>query len=547
MSSTSIVKPSNRAKEIIKCGKDPKYFINKYVYIQHPLKGTVKFDTYPFQDDCLDDFIEHRFNIVLKSRQMGLSTLVSAYAVWLALFRRDKNILVIATKLKTAQNFIRKVKVAIRKLPSWLVLPEITGNNKQEIQFSNGSVIQAIPTSDDAGRSEALSLAIIDEAAFIRNFDTIWTALYSTLSTGGRGIILSTPNGVGDKYHELYSQAELGQNVFNPIRIPWDAHPERDQTWFENETKNMSAKQIAQELMCDFTSSGNTFVASEILTEHRHNVQDPIEKSGPGSALWIWKYPKTGTDYVVSADVSRGDAADYSAFHVIDTAASEVVAEFKGKIRPDQFAELLYDVGKRYGNALLCPESNTYGYSVIMKLHDKGYKNLYYANPKDKYDSLYGTDPKLHKIGFSTQGQSRNQILTKLEEVIRNKKIIIRSSRCVDELKTFVYNGTKAQAMKGKNDDLIMALAIGVWLYEQGEEKTVEKASYTDAMLAAFAVNRDPGISSQNPFAGFPGTPKNVAQNGEFIMTANAYNKYSSMSDESAAAHFGWLIGPKRG
>ena len=125
MSSTNIVKPNNRAKEIIKCGKDPKYFINKYVYIQHPLKGTVKFDTYPFQDDCLDDFIEHRFNIVLKSRQMGLSTLASAYAVWLALFRRDKNILVIATKLKTAQNFIRKVKVAIRKLPPWLVLPEV--------------------------------------------------------------------------------------------------------------------------------------------------------------------------------------------------------------------------------------------------------------------------------------------------------------------------------------------------------------------------------------------------------------------------------------
>ena len=538
----STVRPSNRqAQEIIKCGKDPKYFINKYVFIQHPIKGTIKFDTYPFQDTCLDDFVEHRFNIVLKSRQMGLSTLVAAYSVWLALFRRDKKILVIATKLKTAQNFIRKVKVVIRKMPKWLMLPEVTGNNKQEIQFSNGSVIQAIPTSDDAGRSEALSLAIIDEAAFIRNFDIIWTSLYSTLSTGGRGIILSTPNGVGDKYHELYSSAELGENEFNPIKLPWDMHPDRDIAWFENETKNMSAKQIAQELMCDFTTSGNTFVTSETLTAHLHNVQEPLERSGPGNALWIWKYPQTGTDYVISADVARGDAADFSAFHVIDTGRSEIVAEFKGKIRPDQFAELLYDTGKRFGNAVICPESNTFGYAVIMKLHDKGYKNLYYKNPKDKYDSLYGSDPNLHKIGFSTQGQSRNQILTKLEEVLRKHKIIIRSSRCIDELKTFVYNGNRAQAMKGKNDDLIMSLAIGVWLYEQTEQKSDVSTSLSDAMLAGFAVNRIPSAGQESSQVWTP-PQRNIATNGTFISAANAYNRYATQDGDVSNGEFGWLI-----
>lgn len=532
-------RPSNRqAQEIIKCGKDPKYFIRKYVYIQHPIKGTIKFDTYPFQDECLDDFVNHRFNIVLKSRQMGLSTLVAAYAVWLAIFRRDKNLLVIATKLKTAQNFIRKVKVVIRKLPPWLMLPEVTGNNKQEIQFSNGSVIQAIPTSDDAGRSEALSLAIIDEAAFIRNFDTIWTSLYSTLSTGGRGIILSTPNGVGDKYHELYSQAELGQNEFNTIKLPWHMHPERDELWFENETKNMSPKQIAQELLCDFTTSGNTFVSTETLTAHMHNVQEPIERSGPANALWIWKYPQTGTDYVIAADVSRGDAADFSAFHVIDTKKSEIVAEFKAKIRPDQFAELLYDTGKRYNTALVCPESNTFGYAVIMKMHDKGYKNLYYQNPKDKYDSLYGTDPKLHKIGFSTQGHSRNQILTKLEEVLRKNSIVIRSSRCIDELKTFVYSGARAQAMKGKNDDLVMSLAIGVWLYEQSEQKEDATHSIADAMLAGFAINNSSPPSAQAPFQT---PPKSIAKNGSFISSANAYNRHA----RNESTEFNWLIGGK--
>jgi hypothetical protein len=535
---------NKRAQEIISCGKDPKYFINKYVFIQHPIRGTIKFDTFPFQDECLDDFVKHRFNIILKSRQMGLSTLTAAYSVWLAIFRRDKNILVIATKLKTAQNFIRKVKVIIRKMPKWLMLPEVTGNNKQEIQFSNGSVIQAIPTSDDAGRSEALSLAIIDEAAFIRNFDIIWTSLYSTLSTGGRGIILSTPNGVGDKYHELYSHAELGENEFNPIKLPWSLHPERDEKWFANETKNMSRKQIAQELMCDFTTSGNTFISNETINSLLYHVQEPIERSGPGSNLWIWKYPQTGTDYVISADVSRGDANDYSAFHVIDTKKSEIVAEFKGKIRPDQFAELLYDAGKRFGNAVVCPESNTFGYAVIMKLHDKGYKNLYYKNPKDKFESLYGSNPNLHKIGFSTQGQSRNQILTKLEEVLRNQKIIIRSTRCIDELKTFVYNGTRAQAMKGKNDDLVMSLAIGVWLYEQSENKSTANTSISDAMLAAFAVNKPPANDGNNQESSLVWSPseKNIATDARFISSANVYNKHLSQGSERFASEFGWLI-----
>lgn len=535
-----------QAQEILRCGKDPAYFINKYVYIQHPIKGTIKFNTYPFQDECVKAFLDNRFSIVLKSRQMGLSTLVSSYAVWMAIFRRDKNILVIATKLKVAQNFIKKVKAAIRKLPAWLMLPDITYNNKQQIEFSNGSQIQAIPTSDDAGRSEALSLAIIDEAAFVRNFDTIWTSLYSTLSTGGRGIILSTPNGVGDKYHELYTGAELGENEFFPIKLPWHLHPERDEDWFERETRNMSQKQIAQELMCDFVSSGNTFLDADSLSKYFNAVMEPIEKSGPGAGVWIWKYPQLGTDYVVSADVARGDAADYSTFHVFDTKTSEVVAEFKGKIRPDQFAELLYDVGNRYNKALLCPESNTYGYAVIMKLHDKGYTNLYFKDPKDKYEAMYGGDPKIHKIGFSTQGQTRQQILTKLEEVLRKNRLRIYSSRLVDELKTFVYNGARAEAMKGKNDDLVMALAIGTWLFEPGNQQEQAGMSFADAMLAGFGVNKAPDASrvatAWNSTADSR-VERAVARDSRFINGADAYNRGNNMSQQDAYSQFGWLVG----
>jgi hypothetical protein len=484
--------PLNKQKqiaEIVKCGKDPAYFINRYVQIQHPLKGRIPFHTFPFQDDCLVAFNEHRFNVVVKSRQLGLSTLTAAYAVWLAMFRKDKSILIIATKLAVAQNFIKKVKIALTGIPKWMWITEITAKNTQAIEFSNGSQIKAVPTSDDAGRSEALSLLIVDEAAFIRNFGELWKGLYPTLSTGGRAILVSTPNGTGGQYSDIYHGAEVGDNEFNPIKLPWDVHPERDDKWFDKEARNLNKQQIAQELLCDFQASGETFLSAEDLDRLRLQVRNPIEKWGPENAVWVWKYFLQDHSYVISADVARGDGADYSTFHVIDIDESEVVAEFKGKVPPDQLAVLLAEAGRRYGDAILCPESNTYGYAVLMKLRELGYNNIYFAKEKDKFNALYGTGG-IGKAGFSTQGTSRAQILTKLEEVIRNNKVSVYSSRLISEFKTFVWTGAKAQAQRGKNDDLVMSLAIGLWLYEASSKTTKKTVDMNAAMLAGFAINK---------------------------------------------------------
>lgn len=488
-----------QVKEIVKCGKEPLHFINRYVKIQHPERGTISFDTYPFQDDCVNNFIDNRFNVIVKSRQLGLSTLVAAYAVWLAIFYKDKNILVIATKLAVAMNFIKKVKVALRSLPPWLLLPEIVGNNKQSIEFSNGSTIKAIPTSEDAGRSEALSLLIIDEAAFVRNFDDLWMGLYPTLSTGGRAIVLSTPNGVGGQYYDLYMKAAAGENDFHPIKLPWDVHPERNDEWFEAEAKQMKPEQIAQELMCDFAASGNTFLSAEDIDHVRMCITSPIERWGPEQAVWVWKYPLTENKYLISADVARGDGNDYSTFVVFDVQSCEVVADFKAKIPPDSFAAVLAEAGRRYNNATIAPESNTYGYAVLMKLKELNYPAIYFKNEKDKFAVMYGNG-NIGKAGFSTQGPSRVKILSKLEEVIRNKQLMIRSSRIYEELKTFVWKGSKPQAMRGKNDDLVIALAIGCWLFDTSTGYTKQTADLNSAMLAAMGVNKTKvnGLGDQN-------------------------------------------------
>jgi|TARA_R110001583_G_scaffold31600_1_gene107906 hypothetical protein len=496
-----------QVQEIIKCGKDPCYFFNSYVKIQHPVRGLINFDTYQFQDDCVDTFTQERFSIILKSRQLGLSTLVAAYSVWLALYQRDKNILVIATKLSVAQNFITKVKTMIRSLPQWLVMPEIISNNKQLIELSNGSSIKAIPTSDDAGRSEALSLLIIDEAAFVKNFDELWMGLYPTISTGGRVIILSTPNGVGGQYHKLYTDAAAGLNEFKEIKLPWNVHPERDAEWFSKTTKNLSDRQIAQEYLCDFSSSGDTFLSNSDLEYIRNSIRPPRERTGIGRGVWVWEYPLSESRYLISADIARGDSKDFSTFHIIDIDNAECVAEYKGKIPPDRFGELLVEFGKKYNNALLVPENNSYGYATIIKLKELAYPNIYYKKRKAVYIGGYTPEVEADLAGFTTSGRSRSLILTKLEEVLRNKMVRSYSSRLYEELKTFVWLGNKAQGMKGHNDDLVMSFAIGMWIFDSSEDHSRNSKKVNDAMLKAMGVSRQ--TYDELPNAILEGRPHN--------------------------------------
>ena len=155
-------------KEIVKSGKDPIYFINTYCRISHPQRGLIKFDTYPYQDDLLQDFNDFRFTVILKARQLGISTITAAYIVWLINFHRDKNVMVLATKFATAANLVKKVKNVMKNLPDWIRITDISIDNRTSFELSNGSQVKASSTSGDAGRSEALSLLVIDEAALLR-------------------------------------------------------------------------------------------------------------------------------------------------------------------------------------------------------------------------------------------------------------------------------------------------------------------------------------------------------------------------------------------
>ena len=252
----------------------------------------------------------------------------------------------------------------------------------------------------------------------------------------------------------------------------------------------MSKRQIAQEYLCDFAVSGETYLDSVTLNWVGSLVTKPIMREGPDNNVWIWKQPLSESEYVISADVSRGDAKDYSTFHVIDVNESEVVAEYKGKIRPDKFAELLAHYGEKYNKALICPENNSYGYATILKLIDLAYPRMYRKKSKDVYIGNYTPSNSADNVGFNTNGKTKSTILAKLEEVLRNKTLLSYSSRFYEELKVFsVSSSGKAGAKRGYNDDLVMSLAIGSWLFDASGDHSKTSKVLNEQMLAGMAHN----------------------------------------------------------
>ncbi len=479
-------------KEVVKCGKDPSYFLKTYARISHPMHGLILFNTFDYQDLLLDDFNDYRFNVINKGRQLGISTLTAGYIVWMMLFHRDKSILVMATKFETAGNLVRKVKSIMKNLPDWIRIASISTDNRTSFELSNGSTIKAASTSGDAGRSEALSLLVLDEAAHIDGLEDLWTGLYPTLSTGGRCIAISTPNGVGNWFHKTCIGAETKENNFKLTTLMWDVHPERNEEWFKKETRNMSRRQIAQELECNFNTSGETVIGPDALEWIGGNVTEPKYRTAFDRNFWIWEEHDPSCSYLLTADVARGDGADYSTFHIIKLETMQIIGEYQGKPTPDLYANMLNQIGREYGNAMVVIENNSIGYTVLDKLIDYAYPNIYYSvKSTHEYIEQHMAEHRSSAVpGFTTSSKTRPLVIAKLEEFIRNKLITTYSSRLANELRTFIWTNGKPQALKGYNDDLVMALAIACWVRDTALQTNQRDLNYKKAFVDAIITSR---------------------------------------------------------
>lgn len=260
----------------------------------------------------------------------------------------------------------------------------------------------------------------------------------------------NTPYGVGNFYHSTWVDAIAGGNPFNPIRLYWQMHPERDINWYNQMSSALGAKRTAQEIDGDFLSSSNTvFDLSDIKAIEDCLSDYPVIKKRFNGQYRQFCEPESDKEYFIGADVSTGRASDYSSFTCMDKLGEEQVV-YKGRMAVGAYAKLLGDTGKLFNWAIIAPESNDVGLSVTSKLQDEGYPNLYYYQKMLKKKGK--SRPEMDKSpGWLTTQKNRSVIIENLEEDIRLDHVIIKDPFFVQEAYTFIYDGLGRPVAMGKH------------------------------------------------------------------------------------------------
>ena len=465
-------------EEFKRCSVDPVHFISTYIKVTHPVRGLVPFKLYPFQEHIIQELQGHRFNILRKFRQAGCTTIAAGYSLWMAIFQKHKSIVILSKGDAESTEVLDRIKLMYDQLPEFLK-PGIIEDNKHTLKLKTNSVIKSRPSGKQSGRSLAGSLLIIDEAAFIENIDTIWAAVYPIISTGGRAFVLSTVNGIGNWYHEVYQKAINKDNAFNAIDINWQEHPEYKYNpkfehlyeemrtkgldihkWEETTRANMPNKQWLQEYECSFLGTGDTYIEGEVLKNIQENVSDDYYTKY-NNRMRVWQDPQPHYNYLIACDTSLGRDRDYSAFHIFNLYNGQQVAEFySNRTSINDFAKILVNEGMLYNVASIVCERNTIGNNLI----DWIYNNF-------EYENLW-CDEK-DEIGFLVTAKNRETILAEMEEAIRTNLVKINSERTCSELMTFIITETgRVEAEKNHHDDLIMSLALAVHAYKRILENT---------------------------------------------------------------------------
>jgi len=232
-------------------------------------------------------------------------------------------------------------------------------------------------------------------------------------------------------------------------------------------------------------SGDNVFDSNLIKNITDNMIKEPINKM-MGGGLWIWKEPEMGHKYIMGVDVSRGDSEDYSTFQIYDFDERDQVAEYIGKLPPDVLAEIAYKWGNMYNCFIVVDITGGMGVATARKLQELGYKDLYVDGVD--FGNKWKYDPKAaEKIPGINFNNKRVQIIAALEEGLRHG-LKVHSSRLLNEMNTFVYINGRPDHMKGQHDDLIMSLAMAVYVSDSSFSQLTKVTQQAKTMLESWQV-----------------------------------------------------------
>lgn len=455
--------------EYVKCSEDPIYFIESYMKIININSGLVSFKLYDYQKNMVLAMKENRFNIVATARQAGKSTVTCGFILWYIIFHADKTVALLANKGETAREILGRVQLAYEHLPRWLQ-HGVKEWNKGSFELENNSRVIATATSASAIRGYSINLLFIDEAAFIENWDTFFTSVYPTISSGTESkiILVSTPNGL-NHFYSIWINAKEDRNGYNPIQVMWDAVPGRDEKWQKDTlaSMNFDTEKFQQEYCVEFMGSSGTLIAGWKLKELVH--QTPLNTK---DGLAVYKAPIAGHRYAVIVDVSEGRSLDYSAFHVIDVTQmpyQQVSVYRNNLITPLDYAEVVHRLAIAYNKAPVLVEVNNMGAQVSHSLHyDFEYDNILFTENNGrngkKISSGFGAAVDM---GVRTTVPVKANGCSLLKLLIEQNQLVINDFHTIEELSRFSKKGKSYEAEPGAHDDLVMGLVLFGWLSEQ--------------------------------------------------------------------------------
>ena len=575
--------------EVTKCMRNTPYALRTYLQTyDNTVSKYVPLDLFPDQVSLIEDYDTHNENIALKYRQAGVTTVTAAWASKKLVFakkQKPEKILIIANKLDTSVEMANKIRSFTEQWPAWVGIGFSKEKNSQRhFKLTNDCEVKAVATSKDALRGYTPTILIFDEAAFIEADGDFWSACMASLSTGGKVIVVSTPNGYDQIYYEIYDQSLRNMNDFKISEMFWYRDPrytkdlymvktndlvhfllnreeysekdiirlsienpyERDHSittdymeqgykpcsaWFEGMVKKLKfdSRKVAQELECNFLGSGDNVFESELMQGIAKNTLREPQAKLMGGSLWIFKEPVNGHKYVMGVDVSRGDSEDFSCIQIIDFDEREQVLEYVGKVPPDVIAEIAYKWGNMYNAYCVIDITGGMGVSTARKMQELSYGGGLYVDNVDTTNK-WKYDPKMNEripgINFNNK---RVQIIASFEEGVRHG-FKVYSHRLYNEMNTFIYVNGRPDHQKNHHDDCIMGMSMAIYVAEKSFTSLNKVVNHTKAMLNSWSTVINENKNSSDFFN--PLVPQMGRQ--------DQFNQGASKADYQK---YGWLFG----
>jgi hypothetical protein len=460
--------------ELRKCKEDIIYFAENFFYIVATDRGKEKIKLYEAQKRILRSFVDQRNVIVCSSRQIGKSTMLTVFSLWMICFNDDYRAAIVANKETTAINIFKRIRLAYEQLPNY-IKPGVKDYGKTGMTLGNDSSIVVSTTTATSIRGESLNCVLLDEAAFIEPhlLEDFWSSVIPTVSSGHKSkvLVVSTPNGIGNKFHEIYTGTQTGKyKTWTADRIDWWDVPGRDEEWKQLQIELLgSEERFRQEFGNTFLDDADSAVGANVIDRFRKEAKEPIWSSDNKDYV-VFDYPNINKLYVVGVDVGEGIGRASSVAQILDVTdlqdIKQVAVYSSNRIEPYHFANKLSIIGQSWGLPPILIERNNCGAQVIDALfHNHNYEKIVsYSkiSEKDRYNNTRNMGVLSHTNIRFDGIQNMRYWVNHLEAVS------VYDIQTISEFETFVRfpNGTFRKKSDIFFDDRVMALVWSLFVLE---------------------------------------------------------------------------------